>query len=59
MPRLLDSASEPGHGAEEGEGLLRLFLPSLTLIRVFLGQAELGMESRVTEHVGAELELQG
>lgn len=46
-------------GLKRGRELLRLFLPSLTLIRVFLGQAELGIESRVTEHVGAELGLQG
>lgn len=43
----------------EGRGLLQLSLPSLTLIRVFLGQAESGNESRDTEHVGAELGHQG
>lgn len=60
MPGRLDPASEPGHGADRGGGWLPwLPLPSLTLSRVFPGQAELGTESRVMKQVGAELGLQG
>lgn len=46
-------------GGGRGGWLLQLSFPSLTLICAFLGQAELGTNSRVMDQVGAELGLQG